>query len=88
MGLSGEKVVYFGQKPLKIGLDLCTRGDLHRPMLQPAHRHRLTQLQLGNELLASAIAAEVGLDPQAPLGMDLGRRICAISVCSTRDRSF
>ncbi len=88
MGLLGEKVVCFGQKPVKLGLDLCPRGDLHRPMVQPAHRHRIAQLQLGNELLASAIAAEVGLDPQAPLGMDLGRRICAISVCSTRDRSF
>ena len=57
MGLSGEKVVYFEQKPLKIGLDLCTRFDLHRPKVQTAHRNLATQLQLCHRLLASAIFA-------------------------------
>jgi hypothetical protein len=48
--------------------------------VEPAHRDRDPELQLGNELLDPAIGAQLRLDAQTPQGLDLGCRIGGVAM--------
>jgi hypothetical protein len=48
--------------------------------VEPAHRDRDPQSQLGDQLLNPAIGAQLRLDAQAPQGLDLGCRIGGVAM--------
>jgi hypothetical protein len=48
--------------------------------VEPAHRDRDPQPQLGDQLLDPAIGAQLRLDAQAPQGLDLGCRIGGVAM--------
>ena len=49
-------------------------------LVEPAHRDRDPQSQLGDQLLNPAIGAQLRLDAQAPQGPDLGCRIGGVAM--------
>jgi hypothetical protein len=48
--------------------------------VEPAHRYRDPQPQLGDQLLDPAIGAQLCLDAQAAQGLDLGCRIGGVAM--------
>jgi len=58
----------------------ATRRCIDRTLVEPAHRDRDPELQLGNELLDPAIGAQLRLDAQAPQGPDLGCSIGGVAM--------
>lgn len=58
----------------------ASRRGTHWTVMQPAHRDRDPQLQLSDQLLDPPIGAELGLDPQAPQGLDLGAAVDGVAM--------